>query len=62
MENPAPTDASKASVRGSTGVVQDRGMREEKRTDDRPEEGGTLNSGGPIAAPQEAIYLQGDPR
>ena len=45
MENPAPKDASMASVQGSTGVDQDRGMCEEKRTDDRPAEGGTLNSG-----------------
>ncbi|GAA5484839.1 hypothetical protein [Haloferula sargassicola] len=33
-------------------------MSEEKRTNDRPEEGGTLNSGGPVAMPQETIYLQ----
>lgn len=33
-------------------------MCEEKRNDDRPEEGGTLNSGGPGPAPQEKIYLQ----
>ena len=34
---------------GSAGVEKDRGMSEEKRTDDRPAEGGTLNSGGPGA-------------
>ena len=45
MENPAPKDASMASVQGSTGVVTDRGMCEEKRKNDRPAEGGTLNSG-----------------
>ena len=45
MENPAPKDASMASVQGSTGVDQDRGMCEEKRKNDRPAEGGTLNSG-----------------
>lgn len=33
-------------------------MCEEKRMDDRPEEGGTLNSGGPACMPQEAIWLQ----
>jgi hypothetical protein len=36
MENPAPKDAQMASVLGSTGVDQDRGMCEEKRNDDRP--------------------------
>ena len=50
-----------ASVRGSTGVEQDRGMCEEKRTNARPEEGGTLNSGDPMSAPLEAIYLQRHP-
>ena len=45
MENPAPEDAILASVQGSTGVDQDRGMGEEKRKDDRPAEGGALNSG-----------------
>ena len=47
MENPAPKDASMASVEVPPGSSQDRGMCEEKRTNDRPEEGGTLNSGGP---------------
>ncbi len=37
-------------------------MRAEKREDDRPEEGGTLNSGGPEPHPMESVYLQGDPR
>src|SRR6056297_1959564 len=36
-------------------------MSEEKRNNDRPEEDGTLNSGGPRATPLEAIYLQGLP-
>jgi RNA-directed DNA polymerase len=58
MENPAPKDASLASAQGSTGVVTGRGMCEEKRTDDRPAEGGTLNSGRPAPAPSEEIYLQ----
>jgi RNA-directed DNA polymerase len=58
MENPAPKDASLASVRGSTGVEKDRGMLEEKRNDDRPAEGGALNSGRPAPAPPEEIYLQ----
>lgn len=58
MENPAPEDASTASVHGSTGVDQDRGMRGEKRKDDRPEEGGALSSGSPACAPRETIWLQ----
>jgi RNA-directed DNA polymerase len=58
MENPAPEDAIVASVHGSTGVEQDRGMCGEKRRDDRPEEGGTLNSGSPVSAPLETIWLQ----
>jgi len=33
-------------------------MCEEKRNDDRPEEGGTLNSGSPASAPLETIWLQ----
>ncbi len=32
-------------------------MSEEKREDDRPEEGGALNSGDPQPEPSEAIYL-----
>lgn len=58
MENPAPEDASSASVEGSTGVDQDRGTRGEKRIDDRPEEGGALNSGRLAAPPVGEIYLQ----
>lgn len=58
MENPAPKDASLASVQGSTGVVTGRGMCEEKRNDDRPEEGGTLNSGRLAAPDVGEIYLQ----
>ena len=58
MENPAPKDALLASVQGSTGVDQDRGMCEEKRNDDRPEEGGTLNSGRRMAPDVGEIYLQ----
>jgi len=34
MENPASEDASMASVQDSTGVGQDRGMCEEKRTNE----------------------------
>ena len=33
-------------------------MCEEKRTDDRPAEGGTLNSGRLTPPPNEEIYLQ----
>ena len=58
MENPASKGASEASAQGSTGVDQDRGMCEEKRNDDRPEEGGTLNSGRLIAPDVGEIYLQ----
>jgi hypothetical protein len=43
-----------ASVQGSTGVDQDRGMLGEKRNDDRSSKGGTLNSGGPEIEPEEA--------
>ena len=41
-----------------SGSPLDRGTQAEKRTNDRPEEGGTLNSGGPASTPQEAIWLQ----
>jgi hypothetical protein len=55
MENPAPTDAlprGKWQVsKVPSGSTLDRGIRAEKRTDDRPEWGGTLNSGGPGANP-----------
>jgi hypothetical protein len=47
-----------ASVQGSTGVVTGRGMCKEKRKDDCPEEGGTLNSGRLTAPDVEEIYLQ----
>ena len=47
-----------ASAQGSTGVDQDRGMCKEKRNDDRPEEGGTLNSGRRMAPDVGEIYLQ----
>lgn len=40
------------------GSTLDRGTQAEKRMDDRPEEGGTLNSGGPASVPREAIWLQ----
>jgi RNA-directed DNA polymerase len=58
MKNPAPKDATLASVQGSTGVVTGRGMCEEKRKDDRPEEVGTLNSGRLTAPDVGEIYLQ----
>lgn len=61
MENPASEDASPQGewqvsrvLPGSTG----RGMCEEKRTDDHPAEGGTLNSGRLTASADEEIYLQ----
>ncbi len=41
------------------GSTLDRGMRGEKRTDDRPCMGGTLNSGGPESVPAEAVRRPG---
>jgi group II intron reverse transcriptase/maturase len=58
MENPASEGASKASAQGPTGVEKDRGMCGEKRNNDRPAEGGTLNSGRLAAPVVEEIYLQ----
>jgi hypothetical protein len=52
MENPvsgAPHFGEALQV--PPGSTLDRGMVIEKRIDDHPEEGGTLNSGGPEAAP-----------
>ena len=62
MENPAPEDASWRASKVPSGSALDRGMCVEKRTNDRPEEGGTLNSGDPEPTPPEPIYLQGDSR
>ena len=45
MENPAPEDASWRVSKVPSGSLEDRGMCAEKLQDDRPEEGGTLNSG-----------------
>jgi hypothetical protein len=63
MENPAPEDATSSEERRASmvppGSNQDRGMCEKKRTDDRPAEGGALNSGRLVFPPFEAIYLQG---
>jgi hypothetical protein len=57
MENPAPEDAiPRGKWQVSTvppGSSLDRGMCAEKRTDDRPEKGGTLNSGGPGTDPRQ---------
>jgi len=39
------------------GSTLDRGTQTEKRIDDRPEEDGTLNSGGPASVPRETICL-----
>ena len=58
MKNPAPEDASRQVSKVPPGSFQDRGMCEEKRTDDRPAEGGTLNSGRLAPPPTEEIYLQ----
>lgn len=47
-----------ASAHDPAGVEQDRGMCGEKRNNDRPAEGGTLNSGRLTAPADEEIYLQ----
>ena len=60
MKNPAPKDAiPKGKWQASKvppGSSQDRGMCEEKRKNDRPAEGGTLNSGRLAPFPIEEIY------
>ncbi len=62
MENPAPESAilkgKWQALKVPPGSTQDRGMCEEKRTDDRPADGGTLNSGRLAPPPIEEIYLQ----
>jgi hypothetical protein len=62
MENPAPEDASlKGEWQVSMvppGSTLDRGMCEEKRTDDRPAEDGALTSGRLAPTPIEEIHLQ----
>ena len=58
MENPASENAQWRALTVPPGSTLDRGMREEKRTDDRPAEGGALNSGRPAPTPPEEIYLQ----
>ena len=54
MENPAPKDAQRRVSKVPPGSTLDRGMREEKRNDDRSSKGGTLNSGDPEREPEEA--------
>ena len=61
MENPEPKGTSWRVSKAPSGSSQDRGMCAEKREDDRPEEDGTLNSGGPVPHPMESVYLQGYP-
>ena len=58
MENPAPKDATWQVSEVPPGSLQDRGMCEEKRTDDRPAEDGALNSGCLVSIPFEEIFLQ----
>jgi len=62
MKNPAPESAilkgKWQALKVPPGSIQDRGMCEEKRTDERPAEGGTLNSGRLAPPPIEEIYLQ----
>lgn len=63
MENPAPEDTPRRVSKVPPGSNQDRGMCEEKREDDRPEEGGALNSGDPERDPSRTIFsLRGDGR
>jgi len=61
MKNPAPESAilkgKWQALKVPPGSIQDRGMCEEKRTDDRPAEGGILNSGRLAPPPIEEIYL-----
>ena len=58
MENPESRDSSSGeSLSVPPGSTLDRGMSVERRRNDRPEEGGTLNSGGPEFIPEEAIPL-----
>jgi len=65
MENPAPKDATWQVSKVPPGSLQDRGMREEKRTDDCSSKGSALNSGDPFShAPGNrrdiGSQLQGD--
>lgn len=62
MENPVSIGTTWQVSEVPPGSTQDRGMCAEKRRNDRPEEGGTLNSGGPEPHPMETVYLQGGPR
>jgi len=62
MENPVSKDTLWQVSEVPPGSLQDRGMCVEKRTNDRPEEGGALNSGGPEPLPMESVYLHGVPR
>ena len=66
MENPIPEDTIPRgkwqASRVPPGSNQDRGMWGKKRTDDRPEEGGTLNSGDPENKPQREQSQTGDGR
>jgi group II intron reverse transcriptase/maturase len=62
MENPAPESAilkgKWQALKVPPGSTLDRGMWKEKRTDDRPAEGGALNSGRLAPPPVGEIYLQ----
>ena len=58
MENPAPKDATWQVSKVPPGSTLDCGMCEEKRNNDRPAEGGTLNSGRLAAPAVGEIYLQ----
>ena len=65
MENPAPKDATWQVSKVPPGSLQDRGMGEEKRTDDCSSRGSALNSGDPFSLPPGnrrdiGSQLQGD--
>lgn len=61
MENPTPQGAlPRRASEVPPGSALDRGMSAEKRRNDRPEEGGALNSGDPEREPLEEIYLLKD--
>jgi len=52
---PAPTDAQRRVSEVPPGSILDRGISGEGRSDDRPAEGGTLNSGDVGLHPMEQV-------
>jgi RNA-directed DNA polymerase len=60
MENPKSKDSlERQESEVPSGSTLDRGMSVKKRRNDRPEEDGTLNSGGPEFISEETIHLHG---